>query len=458
MNVLIVDDQRSARRVLRSILETLVNVEVSEAENLSEARQAIEKQARDLIFIDIRLSDDPRNQDGMVFLQEVREKTNAAAIVVSALSDLASVRQAMRLGAHDYLFKDEISPEIVMPIVESFRSRQRLEREVGELRARVAVGATPKIIGSSQATQLLRETIRKVALSDRPVLITGPTGAGKELVVEAIHALGPRPTAPLLDLNCGAIPEALIESQLFGHERGAFTGADRPQVGAMVAVKNGTLFLDEIAELPLLMQPKLLRVLETARFRRVGSSEDLKFEGRVISATHADLGERVRQGKFREDLYYRLNVLTVRVTPLDDRKEDIPLLVAHFAAKQNRQLHFTREAMDALMSASWPGNIRELRNLVDRVAVFAESDVITADEIARHRQPTAQDMVPGATVSTLARTLIGLKLPDTLRVFREALVAEAMALAGSNKTEAASLLGIHRRAIERILRNQDDGE
>src|SRR5262249_50771470 len=229
----------------------------------------------------------------------------------TAYQEIAEIRMAMRVGAYDYILKDDLCDELVLPVLTGLRSRRRLETELRELRARRqdAEPMTGRLVGVSPAMQQLRETIRRAALSDRPVLVIGPTGSGKELVVDALHTLGPHPDHPLLDLNCGAIPEPLMESQLFGHAKGAFTGADRDQQGCRTLVGRGALFLDEVAELPLAWQAKLLRVLETGVFRPVGSAAQGRFEGRVVAATHADLGERVQGGSFREDLFYRLNVL-----------------------------------------------------------------------------------------------------------------------------------------------------
>ena len=231
--------------------------------------------------------------------------------------------------------------------------------------------------------ELLRETIRRAALSDRPVLVTGPTGSGKELVVEALHTLGPHPDHPLLDLNCGAIPEALMESQLFGHAKGAFTGAEREQQGYLTLVKQGTLFLDEVAELPATLQAKLLRVLETGSVSagRIGGAGPLR-RARGRGDPRRSRGARAH-GTFREDLFYRLNVLAVRVPPLAERREDIPELVAHFCRGQKRPLRFSQAALDLLAGAAWPGHVRQLRNLVDRVAAFADDDLVTPEALAR---------------------------------------------------------------------------
>jgi DNA-binding NtrC family response regulator len=456
MKILIVDDQASARIVLASIVSKLPDSEIVEAASLAEARTLLENQAIEVALVDLRLTADPRNRDGLTLVELIRNQTTAVPIIVTASQEMAEIRMAMRVGAYDYILKDDLCDELVLPVLAGIRSRRRLEREVRELRARrpAAEPEAARLVGISPPMEVLRETIRRVALSDRPVLVTGPTGTGKELVVSAIHTLGPHPDEPLLDLNCSAIPESLMESQLFGHERGAFTGADRRQEGTFALVRQGTLFFDEVAELPPSLQAKLLRVLETGRFRAVGAAAEQRFAGRVVAATHADLGERVRAGRFREDLYYRLNVLTVRVPALVDRPEDIPALVAHFCRGQHRTLHFSTAALDLMARASWPGNVRQLRNLVDRLAVFADDDLVTPEVVSAFLQePTDAPSGAGSggapSLRAAAQSVLRLPLDNKLEAMEEALVAEAMALADGNKSAAARLLGVHRKAVSR---------
>lgn len=305
------------------------------------------------------------------------------------------------------------------------------------------------LIGDSVAMSDLRRQIRLVSRSVRPVLITGPTGSGKELVARAIHRAGMRPGAPLIDLNCGAIPHELIESELFGHERGAFTGADRRHPGVFQLAGGGTLFLDEVGELPPLAQARLLRVLETRRFRPVGASTDQGFEGRVVAATHRDLRRAVAEGSFREDLFFRLSVLVVRAPALEDRREDIPALVAHFLAEADRRLNLTPEAMATLADAAWPGNVRQLRNVIDRLVVFAETERVTPAMLAA--LSPADDDDDGDDLRRVARAIMRLPHPDKLEVVEQAVAAEAMASSGGNKSLAARRLGIDRKALERRL-------
>jgi len=307
------------------------------------------------------------------------------------------------------------------------------------------------LVGNSRVIEALRTLIVRLARSGKPVVVTGPTGAGKELVVSAIHLLGARCGAPMMALNCSAIPENLLEAQLFGHEKGAFTGADQRREGLLASTGDGTLFLDELAELPLVLQAKLLRVLEVGTFRTVGGTAEQSFRGRVVAATHADLAEQVSAGAFREDLWYRLNVLEIRVPPLEERREDIPLLVAHFSALQSRRLRFTPGALRLLQESPWPGNVRQLRNLIDRLAVLAAGEeideVVVADFLGSPRSsaPRPREMVD------LARAVLDLEEPNKLEALERILVHEAMVRARWNKSAAARLLGVHRKVVQRRL-------
>lgn len=453
MKVLIVDDQRSARHILTSMLGD--DVEVIEAASLDAARLAIERDAFELAFVDVRLTEKSGDRDGIEVLRALRDRQPATPVVMlTAVSEVRDIRAAFRAGATDYVLKDDLCEEIIESIVLDVRSRRLLEVELLALRAKNAPPPTAfhGLIGASPPMVQLRAVIQKIALSNRPALIQGPSGAGKELVARAIHALGPHASSPLLDLNCGALPENLIESQLFGHERGAFTGADRKSAGYFALAGDGTLFLDEIAELPLPLQAKLLRVLETGRFRPIGSAVDSQFAGRVVVATHADLADRVKKGTFREDLFYRLDVLRVRLPSLEERRDDIPLLIAHFAAKQPRPLRFDPSAIRVLSSGAWPGNVRQLRNLIDRVAVLSDDDPITDRTLLALENLEARDQ----SVAELAREVLRLPAENKLALVEDALMNEALRLSGGNKSAAARLLGVHRKVIERRLRGEAD--
>lgn len=307
------------------------------------------------------------------------------------------------------------------------------------------------VIGKSISMQKLIQRAERAANSDLPVLITGPTGSGKEVIAKLIHKLGSPPNTPFLDVNCSAIPETLIESQLFGHEKGAFTGANSKQDGYFSLAADGVLFLDEIAELPLWQQTKLLRVLETNSFRRVGGAVNQIFRGRIVAATHVDLEKRVKEKRFREDLYYRLNVIQLDVPPLNQRREDIPLLITYFAEKRPRCISFTPAALKQLEWAEWRGNIRELKNTVEHMAVMSDSSCLDADEVRNYVKTSNDNSNVEKQLDTLAQKLLKLELPNKLEAIEYACIQLALEQAGGNKSSAARALGVHRKYIERRL-------
>jgi DNA-binding NtrC family response regulator len=463
LRVLIVDDERMALRSLAGVLQSLENIEVHRASSLTEAQQVLEEVVIEIAFIDLQLSQDIRNRDGFTLIQEIRGRYQTVPIVVSSHSQPTEIREAIRLGAEDYVLKTEIEQRVPI-IIKEQRRKFDLHQELLDLRARGAPDSNLGLIGTSVAMQNLRALLQRMATADIqepvPVLILGPTGSGKELVAQALHKLGPHPSEPFFDINCGALAETLVEDQLFGHVRGAFTDATRDQDGYFALVRRGTLFLDEVAELSPALQTKLLRVLETRRFRPVGpTAREQLFQGRVVAATHVDLKERVRQGQFREDLFHRLNVLFIRVPPLSEHREDIPALVQHFVAGHRRPLHFTQQSIELLCQRPWPGNVRELRNAIYRLAILADSERIDAESLERYL-PLESDGGSGSAQEELlrqmARQLLALPLEDKSHAITKALVLEAVEQADGNNTKAGKKLGWHRRSVERFLRSLDD--
>ncbi len=452
MKILIVDDQRSGRRVLKQMLSTLPDAEILEAATLDEALAAVEKSSPDLLLLDIRLSDDPRDRGGLEILRRVRASgRQTPAVMVTSMSEFAEVREAMRLGAQDYVPKDELCPEMLLPIVEGQRERLLLRGEVVRLREQVdRTFGTRAIVGSSPAMDRVRRMIERVAESGSTVLIRGETGSGKEMVARALHEQSGRRAEPFLAVNCSALPGTLIESLIFGHERGAFTGAERRIRGQLEQAGAGTVLLDEIAEMPTELQAKLLRVLEDRRFRPLGSETELPLRARVLAATHVDLEQRIAQGRFREDLFYRLNVVTVSLPSLAERGDDLIELLASFMAESPRKLSFTDGAIAWLLRRQWPGNVRELRNVVERLVLLAESDVIDVpvlEELASERPPPDA----AAEIDRLARALLALpeRLGSKLRVMERAVLHHAIESCGGNKAAAARLVGVDRKALER---------
>lgn len=303
----------------------------------------------------------------------------------------------------------------------------------------------PGIIGNAASIHALASQIEKIAVTDCPVLLKGETGTGKELFANAIHQLSGR-TGEMIAVNCSAIPEHLFESLLFGHEKGAFTGADKSHDGFFAQAHNGTLFFDEIAELPLVHQPKLLRVLESKSFSRIGSSEKRQFTGRIISATHENMDLRVKEKCFREDLFYRLNLFELAIPSLAQRREDIPLLV-HYFAKQNKSMIFSQCALDLFKYSVWPGNIRQLKNTIDKLVILADDDYLSAQCI--HGLSVCE--TDPDILNKLAKEIIELPVENKIKAIYDALVKEAIAQSNGNKTKAATLLGVHRKVIERRL-------
>jgi DNA-binding NtrC family response regulator len=451
MRVLIVDDHTPARRTLVRCLAPLDGLEIQEVASLVAARQTLARQVVDVALIDLRLDEsDPHNRDGLTLVRELREQTAIVPIVVTVSSAMAEIRDAMRSGAYAYILKDELCEELVVPVLSELRRRRALEREVLHLHG---------LVGTSPPMEKLCRMLKKVAAVDAPVLIQGPTGSGKELAARAIHALSSRREQPLVTVNCGAFTESLVEAQLFGYEKGFFTGADKAREGYLSEVRRGTLFLDEIAELPPPLQTKLLRVLENRTYRVLGASRDNQFEGRIVAATHVDLKARVKAKQFREDLYYRLEVLTVRIPALDERKEDIPALVEHLAKELHRSVRFSPDGLEALAQMRWPGNIRQLRNLIQRLAVFSESELITAADLESYSTAKSVPELGAPVPAALGRDLLeGVSLrqsrnQNTLLLSRNQI--RLLEAEGVPVEEICQIMGIGRATFFRLKSGKD---
>ena len=450
MRLLVLDDQRSARRVLRHMLAPFEELEIEEASNLKEARAAVEKTNFALILIDIRLESEPTNRGGLEFLRWLRANGNATpAVMVTASTELAEIREAMRCGAQDYVLKDELSPEMLLPIVEGVLEKSKLQGQVQDLRTRVEDSwGLSAIVGSSEEVGRVRRLIERVAGADCPVLIRGETGTGKELCARAIHQTGSRRDHPFLAINCSALPGTLVESMIFGHERGAFTGADRRSRGHLEQAGAGTLLLDEIAEMPVELQAKLLRVLEDHRFRPLGSERELELKARVLASTHVDIEERIRDGRFREDLFYRLNVVPLHLPSLAERRSDIPELLQRFLSDSPRRLKFSGEALEWLSRRPWPGNVRELRNAIERLILLSENEEIDVSVLA---EIIGEGQSAVSEIDSMARTILALpsRLGSKLDVIERAVLHHAIETCGGNKSAAARLVGLQRKSLER---------
>ncbi|HRY33666.1 MAG TPA: sigma-54 dependent transcriptional regulator [Bacteroidales bacterium] len=386
--ILIIDDEKSIRNVLREILE-YEKYEVDEAENglmaLDMARQA----SYDIVLCDIKM---PR-MDGLEVLEQIREFTDAQVIMISGHGTIETAVEAIRKGAYDYIAKP-LDMNRTMITIRNALDKSRLITETRVLKKKVS--RMYEMIGESDAMKQIHELVERVAPTDARVLITGENGTGKELVARRIHELSNRSTGPFIEVNCAAIPSELIESNLFGHEKGSFTSAIKQKKGDFELADGGTLFLDEIGDMSLAAQAKVLRALQENKIVRVGGEKDIPVNVRVIAATNKDLKEEIGRKNFREDLYHRISVILIHVPPLRERSSDIPLLAGHFMqeiclAQGKAPLEITREALEVLSRIRWTGNVRELHNVVERLAILCDHRVEGEDVIRYARPPGNQD-------------------------------------------------------------------
>ena len=443
--VLIVEDNETARKQIQIFLESDPNLAVDTAANGSEALKALAERPYSVIVTDLKM---PRI-DGLQLLEEVQKRRLPADVIVTTgFGTIEQTVQAMRLGAVDFLTKP-INLEHLRLVIQRALRERALEDEVAALREKLHVEFNfHHILSKSPRMRDVFELISHVAQTISTVLIFGETGTGKELVARAVHEASPRAANPFVAVNCAALPESLLESELFGHEKGAFTSAVGQRKGRFELAHGGTIFLDEIGEIPLAMQAKLLRVLQERRFERVGGAQTVEVDVRVIAATNRDLLRLCKEGKFREDLYYRLNVVKLDLPPLHERPEDIPLLAAHFAQKFSRlgapPKTISPEAMELLLQHRWPGNIRELENAIERATVTSRDDVIRPEnlpsEILKPTRPKLQLPVD------LSRPLTD-QLGELTAAFEERYLRRALKRTRGHIGRTARLTGLSRRTI-----------
>ncbi|MDI1481155.1 sigma-54 dependent transcriptional regulator [Polyangium sp. y55x31] len=439
--VLVVDDEENLRVVVRSFLKR-DGYEVELAPGVEEALALLESFGPDFILTDVRM---PR-LGGLDLLATLKAKGDPATVIVmSAYGNVDLAIEAMKAGAYDYIQKPFKAEELLLTLRKA-EERETLRRENRALKQEILRESTfEEILAKSESMQAIFRTIAKIADYKTTVLVTGESGVGKELVARAIHRRSSRRGGPFVAVNCGAIPESLLESELFGYRRGAFTDATTDRVGLFEQANHGTLLLDEIGELPLPLQVKLLRVLQEETIRRLGDSKDIKVDVRIIAATHRDLHAETQAGRFREDLFYRINVLPIGIPPLRERREDVPLLVEHFMNRNNARFGtniraLSPEARRLLLEYGWPGNVRELENTIERAMVLAEKDSIEADDLPE-RIREARDPIQ------LHLTSGELSIKKTARVIEEILIRRALQKTKGNRTRAAEVLEISHRAL-----------
>ena len=434
--ILGVDDDLLMREALRDTLSAEGH-EVQAVESAAQAMAELEKQEWDIVLADLSL---PR-VSGLELLDRIKRSwPTTEVIVITGQGSIATAVDAIKRGAYHYLTKPFTAEEIIHLVHQALERRrlvdrkERLEEELCQARG------VHQLVGQSEALRRVRQMIQTAGGSEATVLIEGESGTGKEIIANAIHAQSKRSRGPLVKMNCAAVPETLLESELFGHEKGAFTGADRRRVGRFEQAEGGTLFLDEVCEMQPRLQAKFLRALQEREIERLGGSETIPVDVRIIAATNRDLQKALAEGVLREDLYYRLNVILLRVPPLRERMDDVPILAMHFVRKYATRegaptANIAEEAMNVLLSYAWPGNVRELENAIERAVVLGRGEVLRPQDLppqVHRRGDERQPLIPAHL---------------TLEEIEKLAIAQALRLTGGNKSEAAERLGIHRTSI-----------
>ncbi|MBI4444510.1 MAG: sigma-54-dependent Fis family transcriptional regulator [Acidobacteria bacterium] len=441
IRVLVAEDDAGLRRSLTQVLSQ-EGYDVISVKDGNDALKVIAQQPIDLVLSDLKMP----GIDGMELLQEAGKLNRSMGVILlTAYATVDVAVEAMKHGAFDFVTKP-VKKSVLLAVVRNALEKQALIRENSDLKIQLdAYSGSRQLIATSQAMRRVLELVEQVAPTSSTVLITGESGTGKELVAEEIHHRSGRADHPLVKVSCAALPEAVIESELFGHEKGAFTGAVARHVGRFEIANGGTLFLDEIGEAPLQIQVKLLRVLQDGRFERIGGTQTLFSDARIIAATNRDLKAAISQGQFREDLYYRLNVIGIHIPPLRERQEEIPLVTHHFLEVYRLRcgkphLSFTDAFLDGLMRHSWPGNIRELENVVERAVIMARG--------TRIDETLLPDLMQ---TGTPCRSMLSFPLGSTLDEIEERAIEDMLEHTRGEKELAAKLLGIAPRTIYRFL-------
>ncbi len=449
MKILVVDDEENIRTIIKRAFQK-EGFTVTTASSGNEALKELEKSSFDLVITDLKMPDG----DGISLLKHIHSLSpDTMVMVITAYASTESAVEAMKAGAIDYIVKP-INIEELRIIVRNALEKKILQEENLRLKKELYEKYSfHNLIGKSKKIREIFSLIEKIAPTNSTVLITGESGTGKELVAKAIHYSSLRKEQPFVSINCGALPEALLESELFGHVKGSFTGAYTDKKGLFETAHKGTILLDEISEMSLWMQVKLLRVLQDKKIRRVGGTEEKEVDVRIIASTNVDLSERIREGKFREDLFYRLNVIRINLPPLRERKEDIPLLVEHFIKiynqKTGKSIQGIREdALKILESYYWPGNVRELENCIERAVVFETSDLITPDSIDEPiKLVVSSNTFSFPSIPSPTITEEGLDFESYIDLVRKKIIEEALAISNNELLKASKLLKTSYRSL-----------
>jgi len=454
--VLVVDDSQEIRSIMAEILKN-EGFTVYTASDGQEAEKKFDSYFFDIVLTDLAM---PR-KDGMDVLRFLKEHSpETICIIITGFGTIQGAVQALRQGAFDYLTKP-VKPEEVLVVIDKALNFRTLWRENQSLRQELQdIHGIDRIVGKSEAIQKVFELIKKVAKADSTVLITGESGTGKELIAHAIHYASKRRERPFVPVNCAAIPEELLESELFGHEKGAFTHAIRSRIGRFELANKGTIFLDEIGEMSPVLQVKLLRVLQERKFERVGGVKTIEVDIRIIAATNTDLEEAFRKNRFREDLYYRLNVIPIHVPPLRKRRSDIPLLVKHFlskfcSGKRTGVQTIKDDVIQCLMDYDWPGNVRELENIIERMVILANGPTITTEDLPKRiLESGKQHPDTDIPISLTKLSEEGFSLSSTMKSLERSLILQALDQTGWVKNRAAKLLRMNRTTLIEKMKRQ----
>jgi two-component system response regulator HydG len=439
MTIMIVDDEKIVRESLFHWF-TKVGHTVEKAASGFEALEKLEKNPFDLLFVDIRMPE----MNGIELLEKVKaEYPETIVIIITAYASIETAVNAMKLGASDYLLKP-FRPDYLSLVMEKVTQQRKLSSEYNYLKGRLEkMTRFDNIIGQGPGMEKIFDLIPEVARSDSSILLTGETGTGKELVAKALHAKSRRSHFPFIAINCGAIPDSLLESELFGHQKGAFTGATHSRKGFLEVVSGGTLFLDEIGDISTKMQIDLLRVLEEKRITRIGNCSPITIDFRLISATRRDLEKEIAAGNFREDFFYRINVISIHIPALRERKEDIPLLIQHFLEKYSLETtkkvdHITRDTIEHLITYDWPGNVRELENAIERAVVLSKSRTLDIEDFSFLQTSPS---IPSE--------------PMSLRQMERHYIQRILGKCDWNITKAAKMLDINRVTLHKKIKRYD---